>query len=85
MASQVSQSKPSFSTFNGKGKPSPANDYGRGRSSYQGSQAHYQGSQARSSGEEGNKGNTHIERGKFSVSDIVGVVGADDNEVVRRL
>ncbi|XP_047171754.1 uncharacterized protein LOC124839860, partial [Vigna umbellata] len=50
MASQVSQSKPSFSTFNGRGKPSPANDYGRGRSSYQGSQARYQGSQARSSG-----------------------------------
>ncbi|XP_052727292.1 uncharacterized protein LOC108335022 [Vigna angularis] len=50
MASQVSQSKPSFSTFNGRGKLSPANDYGRGRSSYQGSQARYQGSQAHSSG-----------------------------------
>ncbi|WVZ03938.1 hypothetical protein V8G54_024744 [Vigna mungo] len=39
MAAQVSQYKRSFSTFNGRGKPFPANDYGRGKSSYQGSQA----------------------------------------------
>ncbi|XP_014490207.1 uncharacterized protein LOC106752944 [Vigna radiata var. radiata] len=41
MAAQVSQSKPSFSTFNGRGKPSPANDYGLGKSSFQGSQARF--------------------------------------------
>ncbi|WVZ25693.1 hypothetical protein V8G54_004237 [Vigna mungo] len=38
MAAQVSQSIPSFSTSNGRGKPLPANDYGRGKPSYQGSQ-----------------------------------------------
>ncbi|WVZ01995.1 hypothetical protein V8G54_022801 [Vigna mungo] len=36
MAAQVSQYKRSFSTFNGRGKPFPANDYGRGKSSYRG-------------------------------------------------
>ncbi|WVZ14050.1 hypothetical protein V8G54_011616 [Vigna mungo] len=39
MAAQVSQSKPSFSTFNDRRKPSPANDYGQRKSSFQGSQA----------------------------------------------
>ncbi|WVZ02139.1 hypothetical protein V8G54_022945 [Vigna mungo] len=43
MAEQVSQSKPSFLPSMAEVNPSPANDYGRGNSSFQDSQARFSG------------------------------------------